>query len=228
MIRNFLLTLTLAFMLGTSTSSQETYDPAVSRALLESAVKSGNPARGAVIYAAPTSACLSCHKVGKHGGDVGPDLSQVGAKQKHDYIVESVLWPKKEVKDEYKAIAVLTGDGQVLRGYKVKESEQKLQLRDSASGKEIAIDQDDIEAVQNVGTLMPDGLLATLSDQDKRDLVAFLLELGQHQHIGAEAIESLLSHAHGHHPVSFEMPRAPLHPEIWPSWQADVKPRSRL
>ncbi len=201
---------------------QENHDPALVKQLSEAAVAGGNPARGAVVYAAPTSACLSCHKIGKHGGSVGPDLSQIGVKQKLDHVVESVLWPKKVVADEYKAIAVLTIDGQIIRGYKTKETAETLTLQDSATGKEIVIAGDEIEDVQEIGSLMPDGLLATLSSQDERDLIAFLADLGKHESISREAIDSLLSHAHGHHPATFDVPRKPLDPDAWPSWQEHV------
>ncbi len=149
--------------------------------LAEAAIRDGNPGRGAVLYAAPTSACLSCHRVGQHGGNVGPDLSQLGAKQKLDHIVESLLWPQKVVADQYKGIAVLTADGKVIRGYRVRETDDELEIRDTATGKTEVIDQDDIEETQEVGSLMPDGLLATMSTQDKHDLIAFLADLGKHE-----------------------------------------------
>ena len=198
------------------------YDPDMVASLIDNALKHGNPGRGAVLYAAPTSACFSCHKIGKQGGLVGPDLSVIGAKQKLHHIVESLLWPQRVVADDYQSIAVLTLNGQILRGYPVREDKTSLVIRDSANGKTLTIPQEDIEEIQDIGSLMPDGLLATLSNQDKYDLVAFLGDLGKHEQLSAEAIESLLSHSHGHHPESFDMPRMPLRPARWPSWQESV------
>jgi putative heme-binding domain-containing protein len=198
------------------------YDPALATSLAESAMREGNPARGAVIFSAPTSACLSCHKVGHRGGDVGPDLSQIGAKQKLPEIIESLLWPKRVVLEQYKAINVLTADGRVIRGYLTRETDAEIEVRDGTDGKSIVIAADDVEHVGELGTLMPDGLLATMSVQDRRNLISFLADLGKHQQLSAEAIDSLLSHAHGHHPASFQTDRRPLIPEIWPSWQAEV------
>ncbi|MCG8649983.1 MAG: plastocyanin/azurin family copper-binding protein [Pirellulales bacterium] len=203
-------------------TAQQSEDPALVDELLRAALEKGNPARGAVVYASPTSACLSCHKVGQHGGEVGPELSQVGAKQKPRQIVESVLWPAKVVQDPYKAIAVLTSDGRVIRGFKIRETEDELEIRDAAQDQPVTLAQEDVEAVQDIGTLMPDGLLAKMPRQDQRDLIAFLLDLGKHDRIGAAAVNSLLSHAHGHHPATFDPPREPLQPPLWPSWQADV------
>ena len=212
---------------SSGTAQEQPYDSELVKVLMAESLQKGNPGRGAVVYSAPTSACLSCHKVGGHGGAVGPDLSEVGKKQKLNHIVESLLWPQRVVVDEYKAIAVLNLDGQVFRGYQVSESESKLVIRDSATGKTISINQEDIEAVQPVGSLMPVGLLATLSLQDKHDLISFLADLGKHEKLSSAGIDALLSHSHGHHPESFEMSREPLEPERWPSWQANVN-RDRL
>lgn len=198
------------------------FDPAMVELLAEKSLAEGNPARGAVLYGSATSACLSCHQIGKHGGKVGPDLSQIATQRKLSEIIESIWDPQRVVADAYRAIAVLMVDGQVVRGYRVNETDETIEIRDTASGKTRSLKQDDVEAIQEVGSLMPTGLLATASEQDKYDLIAFLSELGTHKRISLPAIDSLFAHAHAHHPVSFEMPRQPLDPERWPSWQAVV------
>ena len=203
------------------------YDSELVQSLVAESLEKGNPGRGAVIYSAPTSACLSCHKVGAHGGAVGPDLSEVGKKQKLEHIVESLWWPQRVVADEYKSIAVLDLDGQIFRGYRVSESDSTLTVRDSATGKSVSISKDEIDEIRPVGSLMPAGLMATLSLQDKHDLISFLADLGKHEKISLAGIDSLLSHSHGHHPETFAMSREPLEPERWPSWQANVN-RDRL
>ncbi|OUW82129.1 MAG: hypothetical protein CBD74_07360, partial [Saprospirales bacterium TMED214] len=213
---------------GESVAADELpYDAELVKSLVAESREKGNPGRGAVIYSAPTNACLSCHKVGEHGGAVGPDLSEVGKKQKLAHIVESLFWPQRVVPDEYRAIAVLNQDGRVFRGYRISENDSSLVIRDTATGKSIAIEQDDIEAIRPVGSLMPVGLLATMSLQDKYDLISFLADLGKHEKVSVAGIDALLSHSHGHHPESFTMSRKPLEPERWPNWQAHVN-RDRL
>ena len=203
------------------------YDKQAIATVVQAALDSGNPARGAVLYSAPTSACVSCHKIGEQGGSVGPTLTDIGNKKKIEQIVESILWPKAVVEDAYQAIAVLTADGDIFQGYRVRETDDVLDLRDTATGNVRPIPQDDIDSVRPVGTLMPDGLLAKYTAQDKADLVAFLADLGKHEKLSREASQSLLAHAHSHHPATFDMPRAPLQPEKFPSWQARVN-RDRM
>ncbi|NND99955.1 MAG: c-type cytochrome [Pirellulaceae bacterium] len=218
---NRLITQILACIVACTSWAQDGLDQRATD-LAGLAQAKGNPGRGAVLFAAPTTACLSCHKVGEHGGNVGPELSEIGTKQTAEQLASSLISPKKVVAPEYQAIAVVTGDGEVIRGYRDRESNDELVIREVATGTHRVLDQNDIEAVQEVGTLMPDGLLAMLSDQDQADLLAFLIELGSHKTLRANAIGSLLAHANGHHPAEFDMPRRPLDPERWPSWQAHV------
>ncbi len=193
------LLLSSGFWDGESVAADEfPYDAELVKSLVADSQKKGNPGRGAVIYSAPTNACLSCHKIGDYGGSVGPDLSEVGKKQKLAHIVESLFWPQRVVADEYKAVAVLNQDGRVFRGYRIDENDSTLVIRDTATGKSISIEQDDIEAIRPVGSLMPVGLLATMSLQDKYDLISFLADLGKHEKVSVAGINALLLHSHGH------------------------------
>src|SRR5262245_40311667 len=107
--------------------------------LIAEAKSRGDVRHGAVVFRAPQFACIGCHKIGKTGGIVGPDLTLVGRCLTPEQIVESVLWPKRQVKDEYKAISVITSDGRVLQGYAERENARELVLREPATGKPLAI-----------------------------------------------------------------------------------------
>jgi putative heme-binding domain-containing protein len=186
-------------------------------ALLEGARRSGDPLRGAVVFASPKHACISCHMVGGQGGTAGPDLSTVGVCVKPDEIVESVLWPKRRVKEGYAAVTVATADGTVRQGYKLKDTAETIELRDPTSGTTFRIKKGEIEDVRADGTLMPDGLLAAMSPGDQRDLVRFLMDLGRPEGAAAGRLAG-----HGHAPASFAWNRAPLDPGRWPSWKLPV------
>ncbi len=190
--------------------------------LYEKAIEMGNPGRGAVLFASPTQACLSCHQVGQAGGQVGPDLTKIATQRKPIEIVDSLWNPQSVVAKEYQAIAVLLADGLVLRGHLVSETDQEIVLREHSSNQQRRILQEDIEAVQEVGSLMPTGLMNSLSEQDQLDLISFVSDLGKFEQVGLEAIDALFAHSHAHHPESFEMDRRPLEPEAWPSWESHV------
>jgi hypothetical protein len=74
------------------------YSATLVKDLVADAQAHGDARRGAAVFFAATSACLSCHKVGKQGGEVGPDLSKVGAYLSPEDIVEGVFWPNRTVK----------------------------------------------------------------------------------------------------------------------------------
>ncbi|MBL8865781.1 MAG: sorbosone dehydrogenase, partial [Planctomycetia bacterium] len=75
-------------------------------------LKSGDPARGEAIYRRKELKCLNCHAIAGSGGQVGPDMTSIGASAQPDYLVESLLIPNKAVKEGYHAIEVNRLSGQ--------------------------------------------------------------------------------------------------------------------
>jgi putative heme-binding domain-containing protein len=197
------------------------YRPELITQLLADAKSNGDARRGAIVFMAPQFACVSCHKVGKLGGTVGPELTTVGKCLPPDQLVESVLWPKRQVKDGYMALLVITSDGKRHQGYKASENDKELVLRDPATGNTTTIRKDNIEDRREVGSLMPEGLAEAMTFAQRRDLVRFLLELGTISNgvdlMAAHIVES----------ATMPIVREPLNPKAWPSWQAPVN-RNRL
>jgi putative heme-binding domain-containing protein len=199
-----------------TTTGDTPYNPELVSQLLTAAKATGDARRGADVFRAAQFACTSCHKVGKTGGIIGPDLSKVGICLTPELIVEALLWPKRQVKDEYKAHSVLTTDGKLHQGYKERETDSELVLRDPPTGTRIRLAKRDIEERREVGTLMPEGLASAMTAQQRRDLVRFLMELGRTEGLAD------LADAHSHKIASFPLDRAPLNPKQWPSWQRPV------
>ena len=210
--------------------------PEYSRALIDEliaeAAEDGNAGRGLAAFAAAKSACLSCHKLGKHGGTVGPDLTKIGKERKPEEIVEAILWPKRTVKPEFKAHLLVTDEGQSHRGYIVRESKTEIVLRDPtkpAAEQQLTIPADAIDFRREVGTLMPDNLVASLNRGQLTDVLRLLIHQGKPNGLSTSQIDSVLHHtmAHMSGPASFSYEKKPLHPEHWPSWQHHVN-RDRI
>jgi putative heme-binding domain-containing protein len=193
------------FHLSFDAKGKIAYSDALVKELLADVQAHGDARRGAVVFGDAASACLSCHKVGKQGGDVGPDLSMVGLCLAPEAVVEAVFWPSRTVKPEFKAVAVEDGKGRVTQGIVKNETATELDLKD-ALGKLHHISKKEIAERREIGTLMPDGLTAAMTAEQRRDLVRFLLELGK-----TEGLEHL------HEPASFTYSREPLRPEDWPN-----------
>ena len=187
--------------------------------LLAAARSDGDARRGALVFRSATLACLSCHKVAGTGGTVGPDLSEVARCLSPEEIIESVLWPKRKVKPEYVAIRVITLDGRSIQGYVKAESDKELTLLEPGTDKLHRLRKDRIDERFEVGSLMPEALVASLTAQQRNDLLRFLMELGKR--------DGLAALVHDHTAAKFAYDRTPLRPEAWPNWQAPVN-RDRI
>ncbi len=141
-------------------------------------LKSGDPVRGEAVFRRKELQCVACHGIGGSGGQVGPDLTSVGASAPADYLVESLLLPNKQVKEGFNALRVVTVDDRVHLGVKVREANGLLVLR-SPDDKEITISVKDIAERGDTRSLMADGLTDSLTRQEFVDLVRFLSELGK-------------------------------------------------
>jgi len=186
------------------------YSPEVVERLLAEARAGGSARRGALLFGSSHLACLSCHRVGETGGQAGPQLDDLARRRKPGEIVESLLWPAREVPREYQAWVVETTDGKVHKGYRHAESDTELVLRDPALGTLTKLPRNEIEEQQSVGTLMPAGLTVNLSVTQRRDLVRFLLELGHDP-----ALPGLVR-PQTHAPPAWEYAKGPLSPTRWP------------
>jgi putative heme-binding domain-containing protein len=178
--------------------------------LLAAARQEGDLARGAAVFASQQFACVSCHRVGKHGGAIGPELTKLAATTAPDQIVESLLWPKRQVKPEFVATAIATTSGTLHQGYIVRESAAEVVLRDATTAEELKFAAGDIDQRQSIGTLMPDGLSTAMTSQQRRDVVRFLLELGRGD---AHQLDQMVGLAH--QPASFVCDFGPLEPDQW-------------
>ena len=127
---------------------------------------------------------------------------------------------------EFKAHLIVTDKGQSHRGYIVRESKTELVLRDPTKPAEqqVTIPATSIDFRREVGTLMPDNLVASLNRAQLSDVLRLLIHQGKPSGLPASQIDSVLHHtmAHMSGPASFPYEKKPLHPEHWPSWQHRV------
>ena len=148
------------------------------KALVAEVAEKGNAHRGEAIYRRKELNCLKCHAIGGAGGRVGPDMLSLGSSAQIDYIAESLLAPNKKVKENFNSLVVVTDDGKVRSGIKLRQTDTDLLLRD-AEDNEFAIPLKKIEEQSNGTSLMPAGLADKLTRSELIDLIRFLSELGK-------------------------------------------------
>ena len=92
----------------------------------------------------------------------------IGASAPVDYLVESILNPNKAVKENYHGITVATQDGKLTSGIVVRDGQSELVLR-TPEDLEVTIDKSQIEERAQAGSLMPVGLVETLTAEHNFD-----------------------------------------------------------
>jgi putative heme-binding domain-containing protein len=134
----------------------------------------GDVERGKQVFLSKKAACYSCHRAAGKGGNVGPDLSQVGRFRTPRDLLESIVFPSSSIVPEYRSYVVATRNGQLTTGMIVRESAEAIYLR-TAQLAEIRIARADVEEMTpSAVSIMPEGLEKTMTRQDLSDLLEFL------------------------------------------------------
>ncbi|MCM2371032.1 c-type cytochrome [Aporhodopirellula aestuarii] len=129
--------------------------------------------------------CYKCHRMGLQGGILGPDLTSAGGKfNVHDLLV-SIIEPSKVISDQYGATQFLTEDGEAITGRVINMRRNELlvltNMLDPSSL--TVVDRDSIEETFEAKiSMMPTGLLDTLTSEEIVDLIAYLRSGGNPDH----------------------------------------------
>jgi len=158
----------------------------------------GDATRGALLFYKSPAACVNCHASGEGDSPLGPNLAElnrdeVGQPQELSdrYLIESLLFPSKSIREGFETYSVLTVNGEIMTGLVVSRDESKVVLRTASNlQQETVIDANDIEAIRkNDQSMMPDGLVSSLAElRDFLDLAAYVLEVAAH---GVERAKAL-------------------------------------
>jgi putative heme-binding domain-containing protein len=169
----------LATAAGARPTQRWQWSDAFARELAGAVREAGNAARGREIFHRAELACVACHRVGAEGGLIGPALDTLGTAQPVDFIVGAILEPTKEIKEGYEAYEIETKSGDLLTGYRIRSDREQVVLRESAATETITLRREQVQTERPVGTLMPPGLVDSLTREELRDLVAYLAGLGR-------------------------------------------------
>lgn len=119
--------------------------------------------------------CLVCHTFYGEGAHVGPDLTGVG-RSSVDALLNNVIDPNQIIGAGYENTIVETKDGRSLSGRLVEETPDQVKLL-SAGDKEDVVAKADVKSLRTEKiSVMPEGLVDTLSDQDLRNLLWYVYE----------------------------------------------------
>jgi putative heme-binding domain-containing protein len=147
--------------------------------LVETRLKGRDFEHGRAMFAAAN--CFACHHFAQQGGAVGPDLTGLAGRFSARDVLESVLEPDKVISDQYAAVVIQTTDGEVITGRLTNFSGDRITVNTNMLDPNAteSVNRREIELMEAAKTsMMPSGLLNTLTEEELLDLMAFLLSRG--------------------------------------------------
>lgn len=136
----------------------------------------GNAERGQQIFYQNSAAqCIRCHAVDGEGGDVGPDLTDIGSVLTREQLLESLIDPGARIAPGYGSISYTLEEGETVRGIVQEEDEATVTVQDS-DGQHHEIEKDRIEEEESAPSSMPP-MGTILSRSEIRDLIEFMSTL---------------------------------------------------
>jgi putative membrane-bound dehydrogenase-like protein len=138
--------------------------------LTPESLSAADKGHGRVVY---SRFCANCHRLHGEGGTIGPDLTGAG-RHNLDYLLANIISPSDVVPADYRISVVALQDGRVLNGLIVTSTDRTITLQTPTDRS--TIDRQSIAEIRpSTLSLMPDGLLKTISDDQFRDLLAYLM-----------------------------------------------------
>jgi putative heme-binding domain-containing protein len=131
---------------------------------------SGNPYEGKQLFG---TSCGKCHVLFGQGGKIGPDLTGYKRDDLRGILL-AVVHPSAEIREGFENYIVRTDDGRTLTGFIADQDANVIVLR-GADGQNISLARDEMTDLRaSRESLMPAGQLKAWSDQQVRDLFAYL------------------------------------------------------
>ena len=134
----------------------------------------GDAIRGRAVFA---RVCQQCHTLFEIGGTVGPDIT--GSNRGDlDYILQNIVDPNAVIPNDYRSSTIDLKDDRVITGIVKKEDANAITV--ATANETLMLQKEDVSVVRLSDiSMMPEGLLEPLTEQEVRDLIYYLGRPGQ-------------------------------------------------
>jgi quinoprotein glucose dehydrogenase len=120
--------------------------------------------------------CLRCHAIKRIGGTVGPDLGGISKRQPREYLLESVLFPNKQIAAGFENVVIVLKNGNSHAGLVKSETDTELLIESPEEG-QVKIKKSEIEKRNRGLSPMPEEISKLLTKREVRDVVEYLSTL---------------------------------------------------
>jgi len=138
-------------------------------------VKTGDVARGRAVFEGK-GACLGCHRVGRAGSRVAPNLTDIGSLRSAGSLQRSLLDPSTQMMPINRPVRVVRKDGTVINGRRLNEDTYSIQVIDDRERLHSILKTDLREYTVSKTSPMP-SYKDTLSSEEIAALLGYLLSL---------------------------------------------------
>jgi putative heme-binding domain-containing protein len=143
--------------------------------LFAAELKNRNFKTGKSMYIATT--CIRCHAIKGEGGNVGPDLTQIGTRFSTKDIMEAILLPSKTISDQYATTEFQLKNGKSMVGKITNQDDENYYIAQNPYVADILVKVPKKNVLSknysSVSSMLP-GMVNSLNAEELRDLVAYL------------------------------------------------------
>jgi putative heme-binding domain-containing protein len=128
------------------------------------------------------AACVSCHRMGDQGQQIGPELTKLEPqKLTPEYILRSIIQPSEKIDEKFQSQLIELDSGKVLTGMVLEETADNITLIENPliKAQPLVIPKSSIEARhKSTKSIMPEGLVSKLTREEILDLIAYVYAKG--------------------------------------------------
>lgn len=138
-------------------------------------VKAGDVSRGRAVFEGK-GGCAACHRIGRVGSRVAPNLSDIGSQRSPGSLQRSLLDPSSQMMPINRPVRLVKKDGTIINGRRLNEDTYSIQLVDDKERLHSVLKTDLKEFTISKTSPMP-SFKSTLNSDEIADLLGYLLSL---------------------------------------------------